>query len=233
MAPAASSRRQVRRLLEQPDFAAALDEIKKLPPERALKHLQAALAAGKAETKWRAVTALGAVIAGLPTENLEAAREFLRRLLWCLNEECGASPWGVAEALGEILANSRTLAQEYANLLISYIQPEGHNFLDWEPLLAGAVWGVGRLASAHPGLAGERGAGESLMSLLGSDSAAVRGTAAWALGNLGQGHGAAEALAELAEDPAEVELWREGVLWETTVGSLAREAEDKIINNNG
>lgn len=219
----------MRRLLEQPDFGAALAEIRQLPPGQALKHLQAGLAAGQPKTKWRAVSALGAVIAGLSQDDLEAARDFLRRLLWCLNEECGASPWGVAEALGEILANSPELAPEYASLLLSYIQPEGHNFLDWEPLLAGALWGVGRLCEARPGLMRDKGATESLLTLLKHDSALVRGTAAWALGNLGVDQEAADALDGLSRDQAELDLWRGGELQRVTVAGLAREA---LVKNN-
>ena len=227
MASGGGSRRRVRRLLEQPDFAGALAEIKKLPPGQALKYLQAGLAAGQPAARWRAVSAMGAVIAGLNQDDLEAAREFLRRLLWCLNEECGASPWGVAEALGEILANSPELAPEYANLLISYIQAEGPNFLEWEPLLAGALWGVGRLGWAQPGLMAQRGAAQPLIALLDHGSATVRGTAAWALGNLGPGKTARAALEGLTGDQAGLELWRGGELRAATVGELARESLKK------
>ncbi len=230
MARPASPRRQVRRLLEQPDFSQALAQIKGLPPEQTLKYLQAGLAAPEPLTRWRAVTALGAVVAGLQQEHMEAAREFLRRLLWCLNEECGASPWGVAEALGEILAHSETLAPEYASLLLTYIDQEGPNFLDWAPLLSGAVWGAGRLAEAQPRLMAEQGAREYLAPLLEHGQASVRGMAAWALGNLGQGDEAS--LQGLSDDPATLEVWQDRALRQVTVGELARQAADKLRNIN-
>jgi HEAT repeat protein len=220
----------MRRLLAQLNFSAALKELSALPPGQALKPLQASLAAGEARIRWRAITALGLVVPNLAVDDPEAAREFLRRLLWCLNEESGAAPWGVAEALGEILANLPDLAPEYANLLLSYVWPGG-NFLDWGPLLAGAVWGVGRLAQAQPELMRQRGAMERLLPLLEHQEAAVRGMAAWALGNLGQA-GAVPALERLIHDPAGVELWQGNALGQATVGKLVREAINKIYKTN-
>ncbi|MBU1276758.1 MAG: HEAT repeat domain-containing protein [Proteobacteria bacterium] len=226
MAEAASSRRLVRRLLAQDDLAATLRELKALPPEQVLKHLQAALPASQPLIKWRAVTALGQVVQGLAARDLEAARDFLRRLLWCLNEESGAVPWGVAEALGEILANSPQLAEEYANMLLSYIWPHG-NFLEFGPLLAGAVWGVGRLASAQPEVALQRGAVERLLPLLAWPEAPVRGMAAWSLGHLGDRQ-CLVPLNDLVHDQAEVEIWEQENLRQATVGDLASQAINNI-----
>lgn len=231
MAGKAVSRRRVRQLLADEDFEASFRELRAMPPDQALKYLQAGLPASQPLLKWRAVTALGQVVQGLAARDLEAAREFLRRLLWCLNEESGAVPWGVAEALGEILANSPPLAREYANLLLSYIWPQG-NFLEFGPLLAGAVWGVGRLASAQPELARGCCALERLTCLLTWPEAPVRGLAAWALGHLGDRQ-ALESLGNLAHDQAPVELWEQGVLRRGTVGSLACEAINKINKTPG
>ncbi|MCB2192179.1 MAG: HEAT repeat domain-containing protein [Deltaproteobacteria bacterium] len=227
MAGGTGARRKVRQLLAAEDFAASLRELKSLPPEQTLKYLQAGLPAAQPLLKWRAVTALGQVVQGLAAHDLEAAREFLRRLLWCLNEESGAVPWGVAEALGEILANSPELAQEYASLQVSCIWPQG-NFIQFGPLLAGAVWGVGRLASAHPELAHGCCALERLVHLLDWEDALVRGTAAWALGNL-RDQEAVQYLEKLVQDQSPLEIWDLDSLRQTTVSQLAREAINKIV----
>lgn len=216
----------MRRLLEADDFAASLQELTSLPPEPTLKQLQAGLPAAQPIIKWRAVTALGQVVRGLAARDLEPAREFVRRLLWCLNEESGAVPWGVAEALGEISANSPELAREYANLQTSYIWPQG-NFLEFAPLLSGAVWGVGRLASVHPELARGCCALERLVQLLDWPDPTVRGMAAWALGWLGDDE-ALKPLGRMAGDTAEVVLWDGGELRRSSVAGLAVEAIKKI-----
>lgn len=227
MAGGVGARRWVRRLLAADDFPAALEELKSLPPEQTIKYLQAGLPAAQPILKWRAVTALGQVVQGLAARDLEAAREFLRRLLWCLNEESGAVPWGVAEALGEILANSPQLAQEYAGLQVSYIWPQA-NSVEFAPLLAGAVWGVGRLASVHPELARGCCALERLNRLLDWPDPLVRGTAAWALGLLGDPQ-AADELGKLADDQGALELWDGRELRSTTVADLAAEALKKLV----
>lgn len=208
------------------DFPAALEELKSLPPEQTIKYLQAGLPAAQPILKWRAVTALGQVVQGLAARDLEAAREFLRRLLWCLNEESGAVPWGVAEALGEILANSPQLAREYANLQVSFIWPQA-NSVQFAPLLAGAVWGVGRLASVHPELARGCCALERLSRLLDWPDPLVRGTAAWALGHLGDRQ-CLDQLRSLRQDQACLEIWDQGRLRPATVGELATESIKKL-----
>ncbi|MCF8042882.1 MAG: HEAT repeat domain-containing protein [Desulfarculaceae bacterium] len=228
MAGKTGSRRRVRALLAADDFEASLRELKAMPPEQALKYLQAGLPAAQPVLKWRAVTALGQVVQGMAARDLDGVRDFLRRLMWCLNEESGAVPWGVAEALGEILAHSLELAKEYANIQLSYIWSQG-NFLEFGPLLSGAVWGVGRLASAHPELARGCCALERLVPLLAWPEASVRGTAAWALGHLGDGR-AVEALRELADDQARLEIWDLGVLRQASVAGLAGEAINKLVN---
>lgn len=214
-------------MLAAEDFEASLRELRAMPPEQALKYLQAGLPASQPLLKWRAVTALGQVAQGLAARDLEGARDFVRRLLWCLNEESGAVPWGVAEALGEVLANSPELAQEYAKLQLSYIWTQG-NFLEFAPLLTGAVWGVGRLASAHPELASGCCALERLVPLLAWPDASVRGTAAWALGHLGDDQ-AVGALRALSGDQARLEIWNAGVLRQVSVADLANEAINKVI----
>lgn len=230
MAGKAVSRRRVRQLLAAEDFAASLRELRAMPPEQALKYLQAGLPASQPMLKWRAVTALGQVTQGLAARDREGARDFVRRLLWCLNEESGAVPWGVAEALGEILANSPELAQEYANLQLSYIWAQG-NFLEFGPLLTGAVWGVGRLASAHPELARGCCALERLLPLLAWPEASVRGTAAWALGHLGDEQ-AVEHLEKLSHDQERLDIWDACDLRQTSVAELAGEAIKNIIKAN-
>ena len=72
---------------------------------------------------------------------------------------------------------------------------------------------------------------ERLLFLLTWQDASVRGTAAWALGHLGDER-AVEPLRELADDQARLEIWDAGVLRQASVAELAEEAIDKIIKTN-
>ena len=73
----------------------------------------------------------------------------MRRLMWMLNDESGGIGWGAPEAMAEAMACHPRLAEEYVRILLSYIREDG-NFLEYEPLRRGALWGIGRLARVYP-----------------------------------------------------------------------------------
>lgn len=145
----------VRAALEQDawaDAVAALD----VPPLALINVLLACLPQGT-PTSERAAKLLGGLVAGLAASyvTVEQARIFVRRLLWHMNEESGNIGWGVPEALGEILAADRGLAEHFHRVLISYIlhTPTGNdNFCD-QPVIRLACYGaVRRLVETWPDL---------------------------------------------------------------------------------
>ena len=170
---------------------------------------------------------MGEMVSRLAQKELEPAREVMRRLMWSLNEESGAVGWGAPEALAEIMAQNEALCAEYLNIFVSYVHP-GPNHLDFLPLLRGAVWGLGRIAQRWPQELRRRDAGAQLLPLLGRPDAALRGLAAWALGQMGDGRALRE-LANLRGDPAETFLWANWSLTARTVGELAREARQRLM----
>jgi hypothetical protein len=218
---ARAERRRLRRELASPRWRELLPELER--PDRAqLTALISTLAAGQPLTAWRAVTALGVAAAAHARRDAEAGREIMRRLAWSLNEESGAVPWGAPQAMGEIMARSPELAPEFANLLLSYVSP-CENQLDFAPLLAGALWGAGRLAGARPELMRARCAEEPAAALLDHPEPAVRGHAAWALARMPWAQ-PPPALERLAGDAAGFGLYQDGELGRTTVGRQARRA---------
>lgn len=132
-------------LLKSPEFEKKLKSLRKAPIHRAFRTLLSALCSKDEEIKWHAVTVTGILVADLAQKDMEGARSILRRMIWWLNEESGGIGWGIPEAMGEILARNDTLAGEFAPILVSYVQPEG-NFLEFELLQRGVLWGIGRLA---------------------------------------------------------------------------------------
>ena len=230
MTPSGSIRRQVRAVLEGPGPDLALDRARErlaeLPTPAVVRALLAGLSAPTSLARWRAVGLLGPLVAEMASADPEAGREVLRRLMWTLNEESGAMGWGAAEVFGEILHHSPLLAREFANILVSYVSPCA-NQLDHPALLAGALWGLGRLAQAQPELARSCGAPEAVRELLGHPDARVAGAAAWAWGWLG-GEGAATALEERRDDGRALEFPLEDGVGEVRVGSLAQQARDRL-----
>ncbi len=230
MTPSGSIRRQVRAVLEGPGPDLALDRARErlaeLPTPAVVRALLAGLSAPTSLARWRAVGLLGPLVAEMASADPEAGREVLRRLMWTLNEESGAMGWGAAEVFGEILHHSPLLAREFANILASYVSPCA-NQLDHPALLAGALWGLGRLAQAQPELARACGAPQAVARLLDHPDPRVAGAAVWALGWLA-GEGAAEALGERREDGRELEFLSRDTLGAVSVGRLAEEALDRL-----
>ena len=175
---------RVLELLKRGDFDVAVEELCRLPLRAAVNPLFSYIQQGDEKVKWAAVKAMGAVVAKLADHNMEAARIIVRRLMWNLNDESGGIGWGSPEAMGEILARHRGLAEEYAHILISYIREDG-NYLENLVLQEGVLWAIGRVAEISPDLIGN--AVPYLLRYLDSPNATHRGLAARAFGLLGVG----------------------------------------------
>ncbi len=167
---------------------------------------------------WKAITAMGAVVSLLAEENMESARVVMRRLMWSLNDESGGIGWGSAEAMGEIMARNDRIADEYACILISYINPCG-NFIDHPALQKGILWGLGRLAQDRPHRVA--GATEFLLPFLASPNSDLRGLAAWTASALA-GNETNPLLIRLYSDNKVIAFFVNGKIRGVTIGSLAQ-----------
>ncbi len=150
----------------------------------------------------------------------------MRRLMWQMNDECGGIGWGVPEVMGEAMAQSEELALEFAPILLSYITKDG-NYLEYEPLQRGALWGLGRLGQAHPRLLQDLGAARHLLPFLKSPDAAVRGLAVWALGWIGAIVAEAE-LQKLADDFSTVQIFMNGKTFGRPISEWVHESLHRI-----
>jgi HEAT repeat protein len=74
--------------------------------------------------RWRAIEAIGKAAAVVATQNEERVKDFLRRLLWLMNDESGGLGWHAPEAIGEVVFNIPKLAGEYAIILTSFLREE-------------------------------------------------------------------------------------------------------------
>ena len=211
---------RLKKHLQTEPFANELHAICRLPLKQTISPLFSFLCSTHERIKWRAVTALGKVISELAASDLESARVAMRRFIWNLNDESGGIGWGCPESMAEAMAQNATLADEYACILISYIQPEG-NYLEHEILQRGVLWGVGRLAHARPGYT--QNIGRYLMAYMDSADPNLRGLAAWAAGPVSETVTIAR-LKELADDLGRLMIYRDENFEDCTVGELAREA---------
>ena len=204
-------------LLEQDNFQQALDTIQTIPSRQAVNPLFSFFYSGDEKIRWRAVTAMGRVVCLMADSAIESARVVMRRLMWNLNDESGGIGWGSPEAMGEITAGHAGLANEFASILVSYINPAG-NFLELELLQRGSLWGVGRLAHARPLLA--KPAAAFLPAFFDSNDPYLRGTAIWAAGPIlnDRMH---PLIKDRLSDTGTLRLYRRQQIVETTVAALA------------
>jgi hypothetical protein len=204
--PFGALRNRIAGFLQSDRPATCLSEWSEVPVQRLINPLLSFLYSTDVQVKWRAVTAVGVVVARIADEDLEAARTIMRRLMWSLNDESGGIGWGAAEAMGEIMARQACLAEEYHRILVSYIRDDG-NRLDHEALETAVLWGIGRLAQARPELLSN--AAGHLFPYLQSGNSLQRGLAAWALGFLGATV-PVTLLGSLLEDRLEIIIYEEG-----------------------
>jgi hypothetical protein len=166
--------------------------------------------------KWRAVSAMGLVVSNLADHDLESARVVMRRLIWNLNDESGGIGWGSPEAMGDILARHEGLAKEYHRILVSYITPD-RNYIEYELLQRGVLWGVGRLAHARPHLV--NGVAHLLHNYMKSTDPTLRGLAAW-IARLFDCETTSRLLKRLENDQATLTFYSGGKLEKRTVAQL-------------
>ncbi|MFO7707249.1 MAG: hypothetical protein R6V84_03675 [Desulfobacterales bacterium] len=203
--------------LRSEELTLALKHILQIPARRAVNPLFTLFCDRDPLLRWRAVTAMGAVVASLAEKEPESARVVMRRLMWNLNEESGGIGWGCPEAMGECMARSALLAGEFGCILISYLWPRG-NFLEFSAIQPGVLWGVGRLGHARPAAMGDGAA--RVNPFLTADDAQRRGLAAWAAAALGNAE-SIPLLARLEEDFECLDFYDAGRLTRITVSALA------------
>jgi hypothetical protein len=126
--------------------------------------------------------------------------------------------------MGESLARSETMANEYWRVHTSYIQPGG-NFLEHPVLQRGAVWGVGRLAHGRPQLLDA--CGGLMLPYMASDDAILRAVSVWAAIPLAARE-LAPALEKLTQDPSSVSLYDGMAFNAVRVSDLAQKALNKM-----
>ena len=169
---------------------------------------------------WLAAEAIGKYGARLALDDPEKTRELVRRLLWNLNEECGASPWGSVEAIAAITAERSDLFSHYVSILFPFHEDDH--------LLPGVIWVQGQVGRQSPEKVAEYI--PFLVASLQHSQANIRAYAAWALGEI-KAYDAREDLGQLTDDHSPVSLYDRGGLYQTaTVAAIASASIDTLQN---
>lgn len=163
--------------------------------------------------RWRAIEGLGLLAGQESHRDLERVREWLRRLLWNMNDESGGLMWHGAEAIGEILMNVEQLIPEFVMILHSYHREE--------PFEAGTYSALARLATREPGRVAPFV--PFLQDGLTDPNPQIRAHAARILGLVGEKHADHPAWDKVLADPTPLTVYDhdKGELHQTTVSAHA------------
>ena len=216
--PIRQLKKEVLACLQHADFQTGIEQICRFSHRQVVNPLFSYLYSLDDQVKWRAVSAMGAVIDAMASDDIESARIVMRRFIWNLNDESGGIGWGSPEAMGEAMARNRRIAGEYADILISYIRPDG-NYLEHEKLQRGVIWGVGRLAHARPELAAS--AAEYLRPYIEARDPILQGLAVWAAGAI-PAESSRLAAERLTHSYEVISIYLSGKFVEYTLGQLAQ-----------
>lgn len=121
----------------------ALCDLARQSPAKVLRFLTGRLCSANEEEKWRAVWGLGVLVGDRQLVSQEQATDLLRRFFWTLNDESGAVPWGVPEAIGEILAVRPELREAFLPMLCSLVTDE--DMRQTGAIERGVIWALGRV----------------------------------------------------------------------------------------
>ena len=213
-------KRYINELLRSADPVSALNELKRFPALKVINVFFSLLYSTDKRIKGTAVTAMGFFVDKIADENIEDARVIMRRLMWNLNDESGGIGWGSPEAMGEILACNKILAEEYSHILLSYAMEDG-NYLEHEMLQRGLLWGIGRLAQVRPHFIQDFS--QYLIPYLEAKDADVRGLAAWITGLIDMKE-ASPYLKKLRKDSSEIDIYIDQKILKFRINDLAAKA---------
>ena len=118
-------------------------EAAKAKPAAVIRYLTGGLYAAADASRWRTIRALGAVAGDRESVSDRRIRELLRRFFWWLNDESGAVPFGVPEAIGEILAKRPELQADFLPLLCGLAHEQ--DVIQTGPIERGIYWALGRV----------------------------------------------------------------------------------------
>jgi hypothetical protein len=152
----------------------------------------------------------------------ERVYEYIRRLLWLLNDESGGMGWSAPEAIAETIISIPELLEPYGHIMISYV-------LKGQGLLNGSLWAIGRLGKqVKEALYIYQ---DKVLAAFDSDEPETLALAAWAMGETD--FAPAVPHLEMLRDRKEiVRIYINGHFQERSLGNWANEAVAKICSSS-
>ena len=135
-------RDELKAILERED-PEALIRVTRKQTAKVVRYLNGRLCSADDKERWRAVRALGVVVGEAQLVSRQKAADLLRRFHWALNDESGAVPYGVPEAIGEILGVRSELQGDFLPILCAMLTDE--DMKQTGSIERGVMWALGRI----------------------------------------------------------------------------------------
>lgn len=184
---------------------------------RTLRFLQRLLYQADAVGRYQTAWILGQVCARVSTREPGQVADLLHRLFEACNDSA-ATPWGMIEAIGAIIAQRPDIYGAFARYLL--------NFMGDASTQEAALWGLGEIAIMRPDLI-RRTPFYSTFHFLHHDNPVIRGLMARLLGRIGAREASLQIMG-LQKDTSEIVVFNQGQPVSTTVAALATEAIERI-----
>ncbi len=171
------------------------------------------------ENRWRIAWLFGRVCARVATRDPGQVSELLHRLFEACSDSA-ATPWGMLETIGAVVAARPDIFGAFAQYLLNYVGAESTRVQ--------AIWALAEVAESRPDLI-RNTPFYSMFHFLNHPQADVRGQVARLLGRIGASEASMQ-LMGLHNDTAELVIWEQGVPVRTSVAEQAKKAVNLIQN---
>jgi len=210
-----TSKREVKELVGRGD----IDELTALcfDDRRILRFLQRLLYQPDALERYRVAWIIGQVSARVANRQPGLVADLLHRLFEACSDSA-ATPWGMVETIGSIIALRPDIYGAFTRHLL--------NFMADASTQEAVVWGLGEIAATRPDLI-RKTPFYSTFHFLGHDNPAVRGLTARLLGRIKAGEASFQIM-NLQKDDSEISFFEQGKCRTVTVAGLAAEAVQRI-----
>ena len=208
------SKKRVEELVGKYEFNLILNAARE--DKKVIRYLQRLLYSGDTLFRQRAAEILGRACSIVGERDPGLVSKLLQGLFYSLIDTA-AFPPGAFEAIGEIISHRADLFGGYA--------PQLYQFLADDTRKAQVLHALGRIAKSSPALLKKHTF--HFFSFLEDPNPAVRGYAAWLIGNLGA-HEARKDLEKLIDESHEVEIFENGNIEKKTVGQVVSEALNRL-----
>jgi HEAT repeat protein len=185
--------------------------------KKTLRLLQRLLYEPDEQQRWRIARLIGQVTSRVAGREPGQVAELVHRLFEACSDSA-ATPWGMVETLGEVIAGRPDIFGAFTRHLLNYMGDSSTQ--------SQVIWALSKIARVRPDLIRETPF-YNLFHFMSHPDPAMRGQVARLLGRI-KATEVTNQLVALTDDMAELSIWEDAECVNYTVSGLAREAVARI-----